>query len=333
MKHALYRLNSAYTPPLRRAIAGTLLDSAYEKLKSKVDAHLETISNLDIIMDESTNINKARIANISIHTIDGSFHWLSEDIGALQSNSINIADWFEQHLIKLTDGNLQRISSLATDICPTMLNIWREIHQKPGLKHILVIPYDSHGIQLLIQDLVTSIPAFAKIHTESQNVAKAFKNSPLQYARLHDIQLETYKKQYTVVLAVITRWGTELGLYDGLVRSKEALQKYALRWNGPKDMPANILNTLLSAEFWENLNIIREILRPITDHLKMSESNKSTLGMVLPRWDAIFTHLEDMKTLHPTLGLEEFLSGERDQYGKPEGLFLKRFARYLLTNL
>src|SRR5271167_377026 len=151
-----------------------------------------------------------------------------------------------------------------------------------------------------------------------KNVAKAFKNSPLQYARLHDIQLETYKKRYAIVLAVITRWGTELGLYDGLVRSKEALQKYALRWNDPKDMPANILNTLRSAEFWENLNIIREILRPITEHLKMSESNKPTLGMVLPCWNAIFTHLEDMKTLHPTLGFEEFLSGERDQYGKPE---------------
>jgi hypothetical protein len=63
-----------------------------------------------------------------------------------------------------------------------------------------------------------------------------------------------------MILSVVTRWGTELGLYDSLARSKEALQQYALHWNDPKDMPANILNTLLSAEFWQNLNTIREIL-------------------------------------------------------------------------
>lgn len=68
--------------------------------------------------------------------------------------------------------------------------------------------------------------------------------------------MELYNKQYSIVLAVITRWGTELELYDGLARNKEALQQYALRWKSPRDMPANIIDTLLSSEFWHNLNNI-----------------------------------------------------------------------------
>jgi hypothetical protein len=326
MQRALHRLNPAYTPPTRRPIGEKLLDNAYDSVKAKVDAHLNTLSQLNIITDESSNINHSRIANISIHTADGSFHWLSEDIGALQSNAINVADWLEQHLLKLTNGNLQRISSLATDTCATMIAMWREIRTKPSLRHILVIPCDSHGIQLLTQDLIKSIPAFSKVHDDAQSIAKAFKNSPIQYARLHDIQEEVYKKKYAMVLAVITRWGTELGLYHGLARSKEALQTYAFRWNGAKDMPQNIIDIILSQEFWNNLNTIREILAPINAHLKNSEHNDSTIGKVLPRWDAICTHLERMSILYPIPGFAEFLSKERDQIsGKPKGVFLRRY--------
>ena len=322
MQRALHRLNPAYTPPTRKPIAENLLDNAYDKVKAKVDAHLDTLSHLNIVTDESSNINRSRIANISVHTVDGSFHWLSEDIGAMQSNAINVADWLEQHLIKLTNGNLQRISSLATDTCPTMIAMWREIRTKPSLRHILVIPCDSHGIQLLIQDLIKSIPAFSKVHDNAQSIAKAFKNSPIQYARLRDIQEEVYKKKYAMILAVVTRWGTELGLYDGLARSKEALQTYAFRWNSAEDLSQNIIEIILSQEFWNNLTTIREILTSINIHLKASESNKSTIGKILPRWDAICTHLEQMSILHPT----EFLSKERDPISnKPKGAFARRY--------
>lgn len=161
MKKTLHRLNPAYTPPSRKAIAEDLLETAYDKIKSEIDGHLSTLSHLNIVTDESSNINKTRITNISIHTSDDTFHWLSEDIGALQGISVNITDWLEQHLIKLINNNLQRVNSLAIDTCPTMLAMWKEIRQKPSLKHILVIPCDSHGIQLLIQDLIIQIPVFA----------------------------------------------------------------------------------------------------------------------------------------------------------------------------
>jgi hypothetical protein len=74
MKKALRQLNSAYTPSSRKAISEKLLNSAYENFKLKVDLHLATLSNLNIIADESLNINNARIVNIFIHTFDDSFH-------------------------------------------------------------------------------------------------------------------------------------------------------------------------------------------------------------------------------------------------------------------
>ena len=80
MKEALWTLHPAYKPPTRKAIAGPLLDKVYIDVKSKVNSYITSIQSLNVITDESTNINNSRIMNISIHTDIGSFYWLFEDI-------------------------------------------------------------------------------------------------------------------------------------------------------------------------------------------------------------------------------------------------------------
>lgn len=327
MKQALYRLNPSFKPPTRQKIADELLEEAYIKTKIQVDDYLSTLGELNVIIDESSNVNKARIANISIHTSIGSFHWLSEDLGSLQSNAVNIADWLENHLKTLTNNNLQLINSCAADTCPTMLSMHEELRKKPGLKHVFVVPCDSHGIQLLIQDLIKSIPQFRKVHDDAQTLAKAFKNAHLQYARLRDLQRERYQRTWAIVLAVATRWGTELGLYEGLARTKEALQLYALRYTS-KDMGKDVLAIIMSTEFWTNLEILRTILTPLNEHLTMSESNNSTLAHIVPRWNAICVHLEEMMKLYPSPEFSEFMTMERDHRLKPKGVFLKRYISY-----
>ena len=223
MKRALRRLNPSYKLPSRQKIAAPLLN--------KVDKYLDFLSELNVIIDESSNI-KARIANISIHTPIGSIHWLSEDLGSMQSSSVNITEWLEGHLHTLTHGNLERINSCATDTCPTMLSMWEYLRSKPNLQHLFLISCDSHGIQLLIQDLITSILQFKNVHDNAQTIAKAFKNAHLQYARFRDIQYQEYGRTWAIILAVATRWGSEKGLLDGLFRSKAAIQRYAITFQG-----------------------------------------------------------------------------------------------------
>ena len=327
MKRALRRLNPSYKPPSRQKIAGPLLDKAYSNMKDKVDKYLDSLSELNVITDESSNINKARIGNISIHTPIGSIHWLSEDLGSMQSSSVNIAEWLEGHLHTLTYRNLERINSCATDTCPTMLSMWEYLRSKPNLQHLFLIPCDSHGIQLLIQDLITSTLQFKKVHDDAQTIAKAFKNAHLQYARLRDIQYQEYGQTWAIILTVATRWGSEKGLLDGLFRSKAAIQRYAIRF---KDMPKDVLDIILSSEFWANLEALRVILKPLDDALRMSESNQSTLAHVVSRCNTILEHLEEMKALYSSQEFEWFMTKERDTKLKPKGVFLKRFDSSIL---
>jgi hypothetical protein len=77
MQQALQHLNLAYKPPFHKTVAGPLLDIAYSGLKVRVGKAIRSEPWLNVITDESSNINNARICNISVHTDLGSFHWLS----------------------------------------------------------------------------------------------------------------------------------------------------------------------------------------------------------------------------------------------------------------
>ena len=172
MKKFLSALNPAYKgPPTRKTIAGPLLDAAYSEIKGKVDAILNDLDWLNIVTDESNDINHSRICNISIHTPYGSLHYISEDIGAKRMDAAGCANWLRTHLQKLTDNDFARINSIATDTCNTMLSMRKELLQSPDFKHVLFIPCDSHGIQLLVKDLL-SVPRLKTILNKAQAIAK-----------------------------------------------------------------------------------------------------------------------------------------------------------------
>src|SRR5205809_8088692 len=106
--HDLIRdLHPAYKPPSRQSIAGPLLDQAYTNMKEKVDHLISSMPFINVVTDESSNINHARISNISIISDYGSLHCVSEDIGARKMDASGFANWLKNHLLNLTNGNLR----------------------------------------------------------------------------------------------------------------------------------------------------------------------------------------------------------------------------------
>lgn len=127
MRQFLHRLNSAYKSPSRQALAGTLLDEHYVQIKEKVNEVIRSMSWINIITDESTNIGRTRIGNVSIHSDIYTFHYLSEDLRAKHMTAVGAADWLKAHLHTVADGDLNRINSISTDTSPTMYAMWEEL--------------------------------------------------------------------------------------------------------------------------------------------------------------------------------------------------------------
>ena len=103
-------------------------------------------------------------------------------------------------------------------------------------------------------------------------------------------------------MAVITRWGTQYRLILSLINNKDALKRYAHEFG---DLPAtkrikqSALVVIKDKDFWAALELMRELLQPLDEALRMSESTDSNLGHVLPRWMAIAEHLKTKTTDYP----------------------------------
>jgi hypothetical protein len=293
METFLKTLNPAYKIPERRQFSGQLLDEAYNRVKTQVDRVLKDNGLLNLIVDESTDIATHTIMNLSVHTQNGVFHYASESIGDERRTANATMTWIVARMLDLTQGRLERVNSLAADTCATMNAVGNMLNGKENTKHILFVPCDAHGLQLVVKDLLEKCPTLCALHQKAQDVATAFKTSPLQYARLREHQKRSYNRCYALVLAVITRWGTQYRLISSLIRSKDALRAYALDTSrNDKDLRNNAVATLRDRSFWTGLDILRDVLEPIDESLRMSESSRAHLGTVMGRWITINLHLE-----------------------------------------
>ena len=123
-------------------------------------------------------------------------------------NAVNNADWLRTHLLDLSNHNPSHINSVVTDTCSTMFSMWEQLESYDDFKHCLFIPCDSHGIQLLIKNIL-ELPSFSSVMKQAQILVKAFRKAHLQYARLRENQLHFYGRHQSLILSVITRWGTQ----------------------------------------------------------------------------------------------------------------------------
>ena len=74
-------------------ISGPLLNKVYEMTKTQLDRMLPGLETINVITDESSNIQSSKIYNISVLMPSSSVHYVSEDIQAKQMNATAAAQW------------------------------------------------------------------------------------------------------------------------------------------------------------------------------------------------------------------------------------------------
>jgi hypothetical protein len=163
---------------------------------------------------------------------------------------------------------------------------WKNIEQDPRSKHVITVPCDSHGLQLLIKDIL-QLPNIKKIWQIAANIVAGFKNASKQYAFLRVEQQKEYGKRKPMIATCNTRWGTQCGMVKSLNDSKEALRRFAIR----DDIQFPYKDQLQLHEFWAAISDLLQLLQPIHKVQKMSEANGANISYVYPRWMEIEVHL------------------------------------------
>jgi len=169
-----------------------------------------------------------------------------------------------------------------------MMAVWRNLREREELADAFAMGCDSHGLQLLIGDLLKT--GNIKVTFQmAQGIVSHFNSSPLQLATLRKIQQTINRTEFALIGAVITRWGSQYRMLSSVLRSQYALMMYA---DEVSDLKIELRETLRSSDFWNHLKKLIAILKPIDDAISMSEDVKSNIGKVINRWRLIETHLQ-----------------------------------------
>jgi hypothetical protein len=288
MRTFLFDLSwETWSPPDRTQYSTTLLDKAYNNVKKVVDGTLQELvstgQKLHFILDESTDRRSRRMINLStVLKPFGSFFLTNKDTKDAKLGAKYFLDWFKAETMEYTGGVLRTIGSMTTDTCATMRLFWDYAEKSPELAHVLIIPCDSHGLQLLIKDLCTHA-WFKPILDAAQAIARGFHKAKKQYAILREIQEDVYGKQQALILSVLTRWGTQYHLCRSILKNRDALEKWALRKDTKLNTDNSQKQSILNDSFWTQLNKLCQAIKLIHDQQKISERNNATLGEVIPR--------------------------------------------------
>ena len=149
-----------------------------------------------------------------------SFYWASTALAGIKAGAVWTAANVRKHALDITNGNLKRWTAFSTDIDSTQRAMWVILEQDPELKHVHSIPCNSHGIQLILKDILKPGKDQQKRQISSEiseffasglnAIVTAFKKAPKQLAILWDIMLTSFKKIRALISTVPTRWGTQV---------------------------------------------------------------------------------------------------------------------------
>lgn len=182
-----------YKTPSPSKLSTTLLDQAYTKIEIAVTLQLRASYSLNLVTDKSTNISGHRIINTFTITNNSDCFYISNielEPGKLRAEEL--AKQAVSTAKKITDGDLSKVASWTTDTCAVIRAMWKKFEKIAALEHVITAPCDSHGLQLVIKDILQR-PTIAGVWKAALQVVNGIRNAGKQQLFLWEEQEKAYK--------------------------------------------------------------------------------------------------------------------------------------------
>ena len=204
MKEFLSELNPAFKPASTATILGTYLPQIYKETKDAVKELVNNATHVNVILDGSDIVSGHRVLNCSLQLPRGVVvYWQNKNTEEKIMNAEAYLQLTKEIMHDVfNDGNFSRLNSFSTDTNSTMRSFHRLLSQDPEFKHCFTVLCDSHGLQLLIKDVLEVEPWKHTIAACKELIA-TMKTSKLQLARLREFQMRLYQRHHSLLQSYV----------------------------------------------------------------------------------------------------------------------------------
>lgn len=164
------------------------------------------------------------------------------------------------------------------------------LRAREEIKDTFLFGCDSQGLQLLTEDIL-SLPNINKTIKKFKIAMKHFYGAPLQLETLRKIQLREVGEERALLGSLTTH---PRSYYLMLLRFKNnegALIQY-VRENTCDD---ELRGVLRSMDFWDEIDQLVRVLKPIHEHIKACDAVSAHAGYVVQRWLDSLRHLDTFR--------------------------------------
>ena len=295
MISAINKGPKGYKCPSYEKARTTLLDACKRSVEKDLVPVKDTwySHGVSIVSDGWTNVKHQPLINILAVNSRGAMFLHAEDFSGTEKTGLAIANFLLKAIEDIGPENvLQVITDNATN-CKLAGKEAVKVH-----KHIFWSPCVVHTLNLIFKDFAKEFEWFTNTYKRGKLIVKYFVN--------HTHALTIFRSQSKLELLKVakTRFASHYILLKRLVDCREALATtVVLRtwkdWVKVGDEHARmqgglVMETIQSEEFWDDVDSILRITKPIYYMIKFADGDGQKMGEIYERMDNMLGEIKDV---------------------------------------
>ena len=295
MTQAIKNAPKDYKPPSADRARTSLLDDCKREVERQCIPITETWTThgTSIVSDGCTNIKHKPLINVIASNSRGSMFLYAEDFAGIEKTGKAIAEFLLKSIDEIGPSNVLQV---VTDNAANCKAAGREIEKVH--KHIFWSPCVVHTLNLIFKDFASNFLWMSGTYISGKNIVKYF----LNHDRAHDI----FRNHSGLELLKVakTRFGSHYLLLRRLLDCREALATCTVvrlwkEWlasgdEHAKELGKEVAATIADEDFWDEVENILAITKPIYYMIKFADGEGQKMGEVYEKMDCMIGEVSDI---------------------------------------
>ncbi|KAM0895676.1 hypothetical protein ACQ4PT_023688 [Festuca glaucescens] len=297
MVAAIQKAPKGYKPPAYEKARTTLLDACKRKVETDLDPVRQTwyFHGVSIVSDGWTNMKNQPLINVMASNSCGSMFLYAEDFSGQEKTGEAIAEFLLQAIEDIGPANVLQVVTDNASNCKVAGREIQKVH-----KHIFWSPCVVHTLNLIFKDFANQFAWMVDTYQTGKVIVKFFRN--------HQHFQALFRKNSDLDLLKVskTRFASHYILLKRLMDVRETLTTTVVtsKWKElvrdadvQTRAAANaIAQNIMDEAFWDEINIILDITRPLYMVIKFSDGEGPKSGDIYEKMDNMLGEIQDVMT-------------------------------------
>ncbi|XP_076944593.1 uncharacterized protein LOC143615327 [Bidens hawaiensis] len=294
MLNATKKAPASYIPPSYEKTRTTLLDECVRDVEKELAPMKDTwyTQGVSIVLDGWLNVKHKPLINVLAVNSRGAMFMEAHDFSVVEKKGEEIAKYLIGAIETVGPNNVLQV---VTDNAANCKKAGEEI--APVFKHIFWSPCVVHTLNLIFKDMASSFYWLSETYKNGKAIVKFFLN--------HTYALSFFKENSKLELLKVakTRFASHYILLRRLMDCREALETTIVlnsfkEWfKKGNDTIRNgglpVIETIKDEVFWDKVEHILAITKPIFLVLKFSDGDGPKMGEIYEKMDNMLGEIKD----------------------------------------